>query len=55
MQDRQRNKGPDDGGDLSVARVVKARRIHHYDTNFDDAAQAAFDADPTLNRRGWLA
>lgn len=48
-QDRQRNNGPDDkGDDLNIARVVEARRIFHYDTNIDDAAQAAFDADPTL-------
>lgn len=33
--------------ELSAARVVKARRIVHYDTNIDDEAQAAFDADPT--------
>jgi len=29
------------------ARIVEARRILHYDTNIDDKAQAAFDADPT--------
>jgi len=28
------------------ARIVKQRRILHYDTNIDDKAQAAFDADP---------
>jgi hypothetical protein len=31
----------------SNARIVKVRRILHYDTNIDDEAQAAFDADPT--------
>lgn len=29
------------------SRKVTVRRIVHYDTNIDDAAQAAFDADPT--------
>lgn len=33
---------------LNKARVVETRRIEHYDTNIDDAAQAAFSADPTL-------
>jgi hypothetical protein len=29
-------------------REIKNRRIYHYDTNIDDKAQAAFDADETL-------
>ena len=40
---------------LEVAKIVDAkgrkvdpRRIYHYDTNMDDKAQAAFDADATL-------
>jgi hypothetical protein len=49
FQDRLRNNLPDDTDDvLNLARVVEPRRIFHYDTNIDDAAQAAFDADPTL-------
>jgi len=32
---------------LTDARKVTVRRIVHYDTNIDDAAQKAFDADPT--------
>jgi hypothetical protein len=35
------NDKPTDG------RIVKQRRILHYDTSIDDRAQAAFDADPT--------
>lgn len=31
--------------DLESSRVVEFRRIPHYDTNIDDLAQAAFDAD----------
>lgn len=34
--------------DYVVARKVVKRKIIHYDTNIDDAAQAACDADPTL-------
>jgi hypothetical protein len=30
------------------SRIAEVRKIPHYDTNIDDAAQAAFDADPTL-------
>ena len=35
----------DDGE--NIARIVEVRRIVHYDTNIDDQAQAAFDADPS--------
>jgi hypothetical protein len=42
LMDRLRND------DLNGSRVVEVRKICHYDTNIDDAAQAAFDADPTL-------
>lgn len=31
----------------NVSRVAKKRRILHYDTNIDDEAEAAFDADPS--------
>lgn len=34
--------------ELQSARQVKVRRIVHHDTNIDDAAQAAADADPEL-------
>lgn len=34
--------------DFVVARKIISRKIIHYDTNIDDAAQAACDADPTL-------
>lgn len=34
---------------INGARVVENRRILHYDTNIDDAAQVAFDGDPSLN------
>ncbi len=37
----------DDGTPLT-SRVVEQVRIYHYDTNIDDAAQAAFDADSSL-------
>jgi hypothetical protein len=37
-----------DSGDTTTARVVQVRKVVHYDTNIDDAAQAAFDADSTL-------
>jgi len=47
--DRNRNNIPGIDDDIfNQARVVSARRIFHYDTNIDTAAQAAFDADPTL-------
>lgn len=38
----------DPDNDLTSARVVEVRQISHWDTSIDDAAQAAFDADPTL-------
>lgn len=34
--------------ELQASREVEVRKIPHYDTSIDDAAQAAFDADPTL-------
>lgn len=34
------------GDDASTSRIFEVRRTIHYDTNIDDAAQAAFDADP---------
>lgn len=47
-QDDFRTGIDDPGLDPTVTtRVVEVRKIVHYDTNIDDAAQAAFDADPT--------
>ncbi|MGY3494184.1 hypothetical protein [Bradyrhizobium sp. USDA 4502] len=34
--------------ETAQSRKVEVRKIVHYDTSIDDAAQAAFDADPTL-------
>lgn len=31
-----------------TTRVIKVRKISHYNTSIDEAAQAAFDADPSL-------
>ncbi len=45
-QDRFRT-GIDEDPDPTT-RIVEVRRIVHYDTNIDDAAQAAFDSDPSL-------
>lgn len=39
--------GMDDIDPTITTRVVEVRKIVHYDTTIDDAAQAAFDADPT--------
>lgn len=37
-----------DNAQLQSAREVEVRRTVHYDTNIDDAAQAAIDDDPAL-------
>jgi hypothetical protein len=43
----QFHTGMDDDEDPTT-RIVEVRKISHYDTNIDDDAQAAFDADTTL-------
>jgi hypothetical protein len=43
----QGSVGSFNNSESTAARIVKQRRILHYDTSIDDDAQAAFDADPT--------
>lgn len=47
VQDKFRDD-PDEDDPDPTTRVVEVRRIAHYATNIDDAAQAAFDVDDTL-------
>jgi hypothetical protein len=46
-QDRLRD---DPEADPETSRVIEVRRIVHYDTNIDVAAQTAFDANPMLKQ-----
>lgn len=47
LGEKQRNSS-DDGVVTGGGRKVQVRRIIHRDTNIDDEADAAFDADPSL-------
>lgn len=49
-QDKQERIVSAINADITDSRVVEARRIVHYDTNIDDEAQRAADADPNLKQ-----